>query len=191
MSTPRILAFAGSLRSGSLNKKLARIAAEDARAAGAEVTLVDLRDFNMPLYDGDIEAQGIPEGALAFKQAMAAHDALLISSPEYNSSITGALKNAIDWASRQAPGEVPLASLARKTAALVSASPGALGGIRALPVVRSILMNLGVLVIPIQFALSRAHEAFDEDGRLKDPKQASAVEKVARELVRITSALKS
>src|ERR1051325_10196799 len=115
----KILAFAGSLRSGSLNKKLMRAAARFAEQAGAEVTVLDLRDLNIPIYDGDVEASsGIPEGAMRLKQLMASHEALLISSPEYNSSISGALKNAIDWASRQAPGEAPLQSFSGKVGAM-------------------------------------------------------------------------
>jgi NAD(P)H-dependent FMN reductase len=188
----KVLAFAGSLRSASLNKKLVRVAAQIAQRVGAEVTLVDLREFNMPLYDGDLEASsGIPEGAIRFKQLMNSHDALLISAPEYNSSISGALKNAIDWASRQAPGEAPLQSLSGKVAGLLSASPGALGGLRGLVTVRSILGNLNVLVIPEQFALARAHEAFDENGNLTDPKQVAAVERVVNRLVAVTTKLKA
>jgi NAD(P)H-dependent FMN reductase len=188
----KVLAFAGSLRSASLNKKLVRVAAQIAQRVGAEVTLVDLREFNMPLYDGDLEASsGIPEGAIRFKQLMNSHDALLISAPEYNSSISGALKNAIDWASRQAPGEAPLQSLGGKVAGLLSASPGALGGLRGLVTVRSILGNLNVLVIPEQFALARAHEAFDESGNLTDPKQVAAVERVVNRLVAVTTKLKA
>jgi NAD(P)H-dependent FMN reductase len=120
MSAPKILAFAGSTREGSYNKKLARLAAESARAAGAEVTLLDLRDFPMPLYDGDLEERdGIPAKAMEFKRMMIAHQGLLLSCPEYNSSISGVLKNAIDWASRQADGEKPLACFTGKAASLL------------------------------------------------------------------------
>jgi len=188
----KVLAFAGSLRSGSFNKKLVQAAAQMAKKAGAEVTVVDLRDFDMPLYDGDDEADsGIPEGALRFKQVMSSHDALLISAPEYNSSISGVLKNAIDWASRKGPGEAPLQSISGKVAGLLSASPGGLGGVRGLVTVRSILSNLNLLVIPEQFALVRSHEAFDESGNLKDPKQMAAVEKVVNRLVEVTTKLKA
>lgn len=187
----KILAFAGSLRSGSFNKKLVRAAARFAEQAGAEVTVLDLRDLNIPIYDGDVEASsGIPEGALRLKQLMASHDALLISSPEYNSSISGALKNAIDWASRQAPGEAPLQSFSGKVGAIISASPGSLGGLRSLLATRAILEHLGVLIIPEQFAVARANEAFDETGNLKDPKQAAAVERVAKRLVAMAAKLK-
>src|SRR2546422_11581460 len=132
--TPKILAFAGSTRTESFNKKLIKIAAQGARNAGAEVTLVDLRDLPMPLYDGDLEANsGLPENAKKFKELMFANNGLLISSPEYNSSFSGVLKNAIDWASREATDdEKPLACFVGKVAVLMSASPGALGGLRGL-----------------------------------------------------------
>lgn len=187
----KILVFAGSLRQASLNKKLAKAAADLAQAAGAEVTLFDLRELDMPLYDGDIEAAGLPEGVLRLKELMHRHDAFLISSPEYNGSISSALKNAIDWASRQAPGEVPLQSFRGKVAALMSTSPGALGGLRSLSVVRAILEHLGVLVIPEQFAVAKGHEAFDLSGKLKDAKQAAAVEKIVHRLIAVTARLKA
>ncbi|HZL70848.1 MAG TPA: NAD(P)H-dependent oxidoreductase [Planctomycetota bacterium] len=187
---PAILAFAGTTRTDALNKKLIRVAAASAREAGADVTLIDLRDLPMPLYDGDLEAkEGIPPNAMKFKELMLAHRGLLISTGEYNSSITGVLKNAIDWASRSSPGEAELACFKDKVAGLVSASPGMLGGLRALFHVRQILGNIGVLVIPEQLALGRAHEAFEADGALKDPKRAAGVSKVAQALVRVVSKL--
>ena len=176
MPAPRILAFAGSTRTASFNKKLVRIAAEGARAAGAGVTLVDLRDYPMPLYDGDLEAaQGQPEKARELKALFLDNDGLLLSCPEYNSSITGVLKNTIDWLSRPVPNEPPLAAFTGKVAALMSASPGALGGLRGLVHVRSILGNIGVIVLPDQIAVSRAGEAFDEKGQLKDAKQQTSI----------------
>ena len=127
--TPRILAFAGSLRRESFNKKLVPIAAKAARDAGAEVTLIDLKDFPLPLFDQDLEAeQGMPENGKKLKQLFIDHDGLLIASPEYNSSITAVLKNAIDWVSRPAPGEASLVAFRSKVSTLMSASPGALGG---------------------------------------------------------------
>lgn len=190
MSVPRILAFAGSLRRDSWNKKLVRAAAESARAAGAEVTLLDLRELPMPLYDGDLEAaEGVPENARRFKKLLQEHQGLLLACPEYNSSITGVLKNAIDWASRQEEGEKSLACFDGKVAALLAASPGALGGLRGLVTVRSILSNIRVLVLPEQFALSKAHEAFGPDGTLSDAKARGSVESIARRLVEVTGRL--
>ena len=190
MSLPKILAFAGSTRAKSYNKMLVRVAAEAARTAGAEVTLLDLRDLPMPVYDGDLEAnEGLPENAKKLKAEMRSHAGLLLSCPEYNSSITAVLKNAIDWASRPLPGEASLACFTGKTAALLAASPGALGGLRGLVTVRSILGTLGVLVLPEQFALVKAHEAFDADGKLKDPKQHEGIARIARRLAAVTGAL--
>jgi NAD(P)H-dependent FMN reductase len=190
MTAPRILAFAGSLRQGSYNKKLVRIAAEGARAAGAEVTVADLRDFPMPVYDEDLEkAHGLPEMVVKWKQLLADHSGFLIAAPEYNSSITAVLKNVIDWASRPVPNEPPLAAFRGKSAALMSASPGQLGGLRGLVTVRSILGNIGVLVLPDQLAIARAFEAFNEDGSLKDGKQHEAIQGLGKTLVSLLGKL--
>jgi len=189
--TPKILAFAGSTRKESFNKKLVKIAAEGARVAGAQVTYLDLRDIPMPLYDGDLETeQGVPENAKKFKAMLLAHDGFLISAPEYNSSISGVLKNAIDWASRPLPGEAPLACFAGKSAVLMSASPGALGGLRGLVIVRSLLSNINVIVLPGQVAVPKAHEAFDTEGKLKDSKQQASIEALGRDLAGILIKLK-
>ena len=187
MSAPKILAMAGSLRKDSYNKKLVKIAAEGARAAGAEVTVIDLKEFPLPVYDGDIEAaQGLPENAKKLKKIFLEHQGLLISSPEYNSSIPGGFKNAIDWVSRPETKEEPaLACFDKKIAVLLSASPGALGGLRALVPLRMMLENIRVTVLPAQIAVSKAHEAFDEAGALKDAKQAAAVRGAAADLVKI------
>src|SRR3954447_1171551 len=167
--TPRILAFAGSLRRESYNKKLVPIASRAARDAGAEVTLIDLKDFPLPLFDQDLEAgQGMPENGARLRKLFADHDGLLIASPEYNSSVTAVLKNVIDWVSRPAPGEPPAVAFRGKVAALMSASPGALGGLRGLVHLRSILGNIGVIVLPDQITVARAHEAFQPDGALTD-----------------------
>lgn len=185
-STPKILAFAGSTRIESYNKKLVKIAAAGAKAAGAEVTYIDLRDLPLPLYDEDLEAQeGLPANAHTFKDLLISHQGLLIASPEYNSSLTAVLKNAIDWASRPAPNEAPLAAFAGKVATIMSASPGALGGLRGLVHLRSILGNIKVLVLPDQIAVSKAYEAFNPDGTLVDPKQQESIEKLGDGLTKI------
>lgn len=192
MASPKIIAFAGSTRHGSFNKKLLRIAAQGARAAGVEVSVIDLADFPMPLYDGDLEAaHGLPENARKFKALLLEHQGMLIASPEYNSSITGVLKNAIDWASRAEPGEPPLACFAGKTAAIMSASPGALGGLRGLVHLRAILGNIRVLVLPDQVAIVKADAAFDASGNLIDPKQQQAVEALGAKLAAILRKLHS
>ncbi|HEX5137091.1 MAG TPA: NAD(P)H-dependent oxidoreductase [Planctomycetota bacterium] len=190
--TPRILAFAGSARAGSFNRKLIRIVADGARAAGAEVTLVELRDYPLPVYDADLEAaEGLPANARKLKELFLAHEGLLISSPEYNSSITPLLKNTIDWVSRSSPGEPPLACYDGKVAGLVSASPGALGGLRGLMVVRSCLSNTRVLVLPDQVAVPHANDAFAEDGSLKDAKRQAAVAAVGRKLAETIAKLRA
>lgn len=185
-STPKILAFAGSTRIDSYNKKLVKIAAAGAKAAGADVTYLDLRDLPLPLFDEDLEAQeGLPANARTFKDLMISHQGLLIASPEYNSSLTAVLKNAIDWASRPAPNEAPLAAFAGKVATIMSASPGALGGLRGLVHLRSILGNIKVLVLPDQIAVTKAYEVFNPDGTLKDPKQQESIEKLGEGLTKI------
>jgi NAD(P)H-dependent FMN reductase len=190
--TPKVLAFAGSTRTDSYNKRLVKIAAAGARAAGAEVTLIDLRDFPLPLFDGDLEArEGLPPNGRKLKDLFLAHHGLLIAAPEYNSSITAVLKNAIDWVSRPVPGEAPLACFDGKVAGLMSASPGALGGLRGLVHVRAILGNIKVLVLPDQIAVSKANEAFNPDGSLKDPKQQAAVEGLGAELARVVAKLRA
>ena len=186
MAKPRILVFAGSTRTGSFNKKLVKIAADGARSAGAEVTEIDLRDYSLPLYDGDLEEkEGLPANARKLKNIFFAHQGLLISSPEYNSSISGALKNAIDWVSRPAPNESPLQAFDGKVAALMSASPGALGGLRGLVTLRSILGNIKVIVLPDQVAVPKAHEAFAQDDRLKDEKQHASVAQLGANVAKL------
>jgi NAD(P)H-dependent FMN reductase len=176
---PKILAFAGSTRTESYNKKLIQIAIAGARSAGAEVTHLDLRDLPLPVYDGDLEEkEGLPANARKLKDLMLAHQGLLIAAPEYNSSITAVLKNTIDWASRPLQGEAPLACFQGRVAALMSASPGALGGLRGLVHVRSILGNIGVLVLPDQVAVPKAFEAFTPEGALKDAKHQANVQKL-------------
>jgi chromate reductase len=188
--TTRILVFAGSGRRDSWNKKLARLAARDVEQSGAQATFIDLADFPLPLFDEDVEKEGTPENAVRLKQLFVEHDGLLISSPEYNSSISPLLKNTIDWVSRSAPGEPPLVAYRQKTALLLAASPGALGGLRGLVHLRSILSNIGVLVLPGQYAVGQAHLAFDESGALKDANVAAAIRGLAEQLVQITSRLK-
>jgi len=183
---PKILAFAGSTRTDSFNKKLVKIAADGAKDAGSDVTVIDLRDFAMPLYDGDLEQQdGLPQNTHKLKELMLSHQGFLISAPEYNSSISGVLKNTIDWTSRQSQGEESLACFKGKVAAIMSASPGGLGGLRGLVHVRAILENMNVLVIPEQIAVSRAHEAFNTDGTLKDKKQEEQVKKIGANLSKL------
>lgn len=171
-TTPAILVFAGSARRESLNKKLARTAADSARATGAEVTLLDLRDYPIPLYDGDLEAEsGVPDNARALRRLMATHHGLIVVSPEYNGFITPLLKNTLDWISRPDGAEDGLTLYRDKVALVLSASPGALGGLRSLQLIRQLLGNLGVTVLPDQLAVGRAQQAFNPDGTLTDAAQ--------------------
>lgn len=190
MAGPKILAFAGSARVGSLNKRLARVAVQAARDAGGEVTLIDLDDYPMPVYHGDLEArEGIPANARALKALFIEHQGLLIVSPENNASVSSLLKNTLDWVSRPDGGQNGLVPYQGKVASLFAASPGGYGGMRGLVHLRAILQTLGVLVLSEQFALARAHEAFTDDGALKDPRQHASVVGIAKRLVDVTARL--
>ena len=190
MIAAKILAFAGSARQGSYNKKLLKVAVEGAKAAGAEVTYLDFHDLPLPLYDEDLEeAEGLPENALKLKALMKAHQGFLIACPEYNSSITPLLKNAIDWASRSEPDEPSLVCFKEKVAVLMSASPGGLGGLRGLSHVRSILSSIGVVVLPEQRAIGSAYQAFDENDNLKDESQQTAIAQLGSQLATVTAKL--
>lgn len=186
MTQPKILAFAGSTRTNSFNKKLVKVAAAGAREVGADVTAIDLRDYPMPLYDEDLEKkEGLPSATLKLKELMTSHHGFLISSPEYNSSISGVLKNTIDWTSRQGDDESPMSCFKNKVAGIMSASPGGLGGLRGLVHVRAILENIGVMVIPDQITISKAHEAFNLDGTMKDEKQEQKVKVIGANLAQM------
>jgi NAD(P)H-dependent FMN reductase len=192
----RILVFAGSARRESLNKKLARVAAQEAKAAGADATFIDLDDFPMPVYHGDLEAErGMPENALKLRELFISHHALIVVSPENNQSITSLLKNTIDWLSRDIGdgkgANNGLAPFRGKVAALLAASPGPYGGVRHLPHLRQSLGGLGVLVLGTQMALLHAHEAFDESGQLKEPRIAQSVKRLVEELIATTGKVHS
>ena len=190
-NAPKILAFAGSTREASFNKKLVSVAADGARDAGAEVTVIDLRDFPMPLYDGDLEAnEGLPEPVQRLKALFLEHQGLLIASPEYNGSMSAVLKNTIDWVSRSAEGEGGLAAYKNKVAGVMAASPGRLGGLRGLVHVSQVLSGLGVLVLPQQHALGGAGEAFDDKGDLKDSVQQATVTGIGARLARTIESLR-
>jgi len=164
MITAKILAFAGSARRDSWNRKVLAVAADGARDTGAEVTVVNLGDYPMPIYDADWhEEHGVPDAMLKLRRLMMAANGLLIASPEYNTSITPLLKNTIDWLSQEANGESGRAPFEGKVGGLMGASNGAFGTIRALPHVSAILSNLGVLMLPL-VAVPGVAKAFDESG---------------------------
>jgi chromate reductase, NAD(P)H dehydrogenase (quinone) len=182
---PRILAFSGSARRASLNKKLLAAVVAAVRAAGTEVTLLDLSDLPMPLYNGDLEdAEGLPPHAQKLVEMLNQHSGVLIASPEYNSQMTPLLKNTIDWTTRAE--ENPWRG---KVTAVVSASPGNFGGIRSMTLARQLLTHLGSHVIPAQCILPQADKAFDEAGGLKDERSRKAAQAVATELVRVAGKL--
>lgn len=182
----RLLAFCGSAREESVNRRLLAVAVGIARAGGATVTELELRPGLLPLYDGDLEARhGLPAAALELKAQFAAHDGFLIASPEYNGFFSPLLKNTLDWVSRPVP-DAP-SPYAGKTAGLLAASPGALGGIRGLPHLRLLLSNLGVTVAPAQLALGDAGRAFADSGGLADAAQQKILETMVASLVRLTA----
>lgn len=186
MSKPKILVFGGSLRLESYNQKLAALAAEAAHRAGAEVTLISLRDYRLPLFDEDFEeADGKPEAAKQLKEMFVQSDGFIIASPEYNSGMTAALKNTIDWVSRaDSEDEAPLIAFKGKAAAILSASPGGGGGARSLSQLRTLLENIRVNVIDGQVTVPKAYEAFTVEDRLVDGALMAAVEDLADKLVR-------
>jgi chromate reductase, NAD(P)H dehydrogenase (quinone) len=183
----QLLVTSGSSRTGSLNRRLAQVVARSARAAGAEVTELDLAALALPLYNGDVEAAAMPEGARELRRLFASHDGFIVAAPEYNAFVTPLLVNALDWASRPAAdGNLPsgLAAMNGKAAGMVSASPGALGGLRGLLFLRSFLATaLGMMVVPETASIGQAHQAFDDSGALKDAKQQQAVERVVRSVL--------
>jgi chromate reductase, NAD(P)H dehydrogenase (quinone) len=176
---PQVLVFAGSTRSDSVNRKLARVAAKQLKEMGIPATLVQLRDYPMPIYDGDFEAEGgIPAEVTTFQELMRVHDALVIASPEFNGSFSALLKNLVDWVSRPVAGEGPTALFRGKIAALLSASPGRGGGKRGLRHLRELLEMIGVTVIASQLTVGNSSEAFNEDSELakeQDQKNLQAV----------------
>ncbi|MBV8707292.1 MAG: NAD(P)H-dependent oxidoreductase [Acidobacteriaceae bacterium] len=180
---PQVLVFAGSTRNDSVNRKLAKVAARRLEATGVSTTFVELRDYPMPLYDGDLEAEGgTPAEVTAFQELMRAHDALLIASPEFNGSFSALLKNLIDWVSRPVAGEGPTALFRGKIAALSSASPGRGGGRRGLRHLRELLEMIGVTVIASQLTVGDASNAFDENGELIREGDQQALQKILDEL---------
>ena len=175
----KFLVFAGSLRADSCNKKFAREAARLLQEAGHDAEFLDLKDYPMPPYDGDIEsASGIPEATHALGKKIAAADALVLSTPEYNGSIPGILKNVVDWLSRDKP-----MALADKHLLLLAASPGALGGVRSLWHTRQPFEVLGVHVFPGMMGLPNAYNMFDEQGRLKEEKPLAQLKKTIEQFM--------
>lgn len=192
-SIPKIIAFSGSARAQSFNQRLVSIAAEAARTAGADVTILSLGEYPLPLYDADLEASdGLPANAISLKTLFAGSDGILIATPEYNSSIPALLKNALDWISRPGPGESALtfSGFRGKVAGIMTASTGPLGGIRAVTHLRQILTQLYVLVLAEQAAIPLADQAFN-GALLADAGRRQSVEDIGRRVAYFTSLVRS
>ena len=192
MAGVRLLAFAGSTREGSLNQRLLDAAVELARAEGAEVTSIRLKDFDLPLYDGDLEANAFPQFADRLRRLFIEHDGFLIASPEYNGSVSGALKNAVDWASRPRAGEtlVALPAFRNKMAGIMSASIGPFGGLRGLLALRQILGTIQTLVATEQVLIPNAEKAF-EGAELIEPMPKALLPVLVKRVVFLARALKA
>ena len=191
MAALKILVIPGSLRTGSLNAKLAAVAAHHFAQAGAEVTRLSLADFPLPIYDGDLQTRsGVPKNAVDLKRMIGTHHGVLIVTPEYNSSVPALLKNAIDWVSRvhdahESRGQV----FSGRAFAVASASRNPLGGSRALAALRLILSACDARVIPNQLALAFADEAYDDRDRLKHPPDIEAFAAMVRQLIDVSQRL--
>lgn len=191
-STVRIALVSGSLRRGSYNSMLARFVGSKIAGDGVEIDEISLAALDLPMMNEDLEKeQGHPAGVLELKRRLIAADGVIYASPEYNGSLTGALKNAIDWASRPREGETQLQCFRGKVAGLLGASPGKLGGLRGIRDLRMILSGIGTIVMPGDFALGAAHEAFDADGNIKDENTAKMAVGVGQGVVKTARALKA
>lgn len=183
----RILVFSGSFRDASLNTRLAKLAAQAVRATGAEPDEASMHDFEVPVYDGDLETRdGLPPGAGAFRDRLSANDGFILAAPEYNASVSGAVKNLIDWTSRFRPQP-----FREKQALLLSASPSMAGGNRGLWALRVPLEHLGSRVYPDMFSLAKAHQAFDEEGQIAEPRLREYFESTLRAFVDLVEAAKN
>lgn len=188
--TVKILAFDGSGRKGSTNHQLLEIVAQGVKLAGGELTLINLRDYDIPLYDGDLEAsEGLPEPVMELKKIFDAHQGFLIASPEYNGTVTPLLKNTLDWVSRPTGGEGALKQFRGKVAGLMATSPGKFGGLRGLYQLNTILFGMQVMVLPEIVSIGMAYESFDDKAQLKDEKQQNQALNLGQRIVKIAQAL--
>jgi NAD(P)H-dependent FMN reductase len=190
--TAKLLAFAGSTRTGSLNQALLDLAVAEARARGAEVTAIRLKDFALPIYDGDLEQSDFPSAARELKALFQAHDGFLIATPEYNGSVSGVLKNAIDWVSRPTDGEAltALSGFRGKVAGLMAASISPFGGLRGITHMRQILGTIQTLVATEQVLVPFAHGAFDESWALKEALPAQLLGGLAARVIDLAERLR-
>ena len=191
--TVKLLAFAGSTRTGSHNQALLDLAVAEARALGAEVTAIRLKDFALPIYDGDLEQSAFPAAARELKGLFQTHDGFLIATPEYNGSVSGVLKNAIDWVSRPTDGEglTALSGFRGKVAGLMAASISPFGGLRGITHMRQILGTIQTLVATEQVLVPFAHGAFEEGGALKEQLPAQLLGGLAARVIDLAERLKA
>ena len=189
----KILFFAGSARKDSFSKKLAKAAHDLALAKDVDATFIDLKNYPLPVYDGDLEDElGLPDHAITLKKLFVEQDGFFITSPEYNSSYSPLFKNVIDWVSRSNPSDLNMPDPYKgKTAAIAGSSPGGLGGMRVLVPLRMLLGNIGIHVMPTQMALNFAGQAFDVSGKLTDENQIGMLNNTLDELISVTRALKN
>lgn len=183
----QILIFAGSTRQDSYNRKLAKVAASIAEQQGAQPSLLELSDYDIPLYNADLEARGTPADVIRLKQAMHSHAAWIVCSPEYNGSYPALLKNAIDWASSPVKGDAQWSDgvlpFRNKVVGMASASPGGLGGLRAQSHLAALLLNLECWVAPRSHAVSHAAEAFDAQGHLLRTQNQQGMEALVQQVL--------
>jgi NAD(P)H-dependent FMN reductase len=192
MIDPKILVFAGSIRTGSFNARLAALAVKELTLAEADVTQISLQDYPLPIYDNDLEVKsGAPDNAVKLKRMMMAHPGVFIVSPEYNASVTPLLKNAIDWVSRvREKDEPPLAAYKNRVFAFGSASPGPYGGQRSLLALRQVLaVGCGALVLPDHISVAHADKAFNDMDELVDPRAMTALRNTLQKLVEMSRLL--
>ena len=184
MAQLKVLALAGSTRADSYNKKLIRAAAKLAQEMGAQVTIIDLRDYLMPFYDADLEKEGMPKNAKRFRDMIMSSDGIIISSPQYNASIPAVLKNALDWASRDENGQESDSAFAGKKFVVMSASPGKKGGAKGLVHLRAVIKDCGGEVLEKQVSIPCADQAFDETGSLKESSLKQQLEQAVNQLIK-------
>lgn len=190
-SQPKLLALSGSIRSDSYNTKALKLLVEAAKKEGASISYIDLADYPLPIYNGDLEAkQGVPDNAKKLQDLIASHDGLLIASPEYNGLPSPLLINTIDWTSREVEGKKNsgVKIFKGKVAALIAASPGKSGGGRSLSVLTQMLTNIGVKVVPAETAIPNAYQAFDGNGQLKDAALTTHINNQAKSMIQIIKA---
>jgi len=186
---PTLIALSGSLKASSWNRLLVEIAAQEAERLGAQVVRIHLADYPLPLFSEDLEAEGTPSQVNDLKGQFASAQGILLASPEYNGSISGVLKNTIDWLSRPGDDATMGSAFAGKAVGLMATSPGGLGGLRGLNHVRDILFNLGALVHPKQVAIGSSFSAFDDAGQLLNEQQAQTVKAIAGNIVQLSQQL--